>query len=410
MVLVTMRVLMINDQLYAAGGTESYVRGAARALAETGDDVTVMYGSGLIQPSSPARFECVPELLDLPVHDWNQRCRVFGEWLGRVNPDVVQFNNLDEAAVIDWFASRTPSIQFVHVQSRYICPGEGKYYRRQQQACRRPFGPYCLVAPYLHDCGTRRPARILMHYRVVSRWIEAAPHLMHLVTASEYMRQELVDAGVIGERIRVNPIGVVPAAPEIASGTNGPPEIVTSARLFDYKGTDHLIRALEWVPSRCIVKIIGEGPAREALETLARRSSRREAIRFLNWLEPEQLAQHLRTAALFVMPSIWPEPYGLAGLEAMKSGVPVVAYDVGGVRQWLRDGTNGLAVPAGAISRLGEAIDRVISDPGLRERLSAGARQTAEEISMDAHIRGLRDIYASAISAFAHRASVGKMQ
>ncbi|MBI4469792.1 MAG: glycosyltransferase family 4 protein [Acidobacteria bacterium] len=391
-----MRILLINDHLYSAGGAERYVHAVARALAGAGDEVTVLYGSGGIQPLGGVRYECVPELLPLPVYTWQDRVRVFGRWLERLQPEVIQFNNLDEAAVLSWFSRIRPVVQFVHVQSRYVCPGEGKYYKREESACPRPFGPYCILAPYVHRCGTRRPLQVIAHYRQVARWLKVARSMKRLVTASDYMRGELLSAGIPDGKILVNPIGVEVQGGHVRAPSD-PPHLVFPGRLYDYKGGDHLIRALSWIHSRCRVQVIGDGPEQGRLVELARLAPPHHEIQFLDWIEPAELRLHLRSATAVVIPSRWPEPYGLAGLEAMSQGVPVVAYEVGGVSQWMRDGVNGVLVRPGRIGELGEAIQRLILDPVLQGRLAAGALATAREFSMRRHVERLRIVYREAI-------------
>ncbi len=400
-----MRVLIINDSLVSQGGAENYVRTVASALAEVGDTVSVLYGSGGIQPMGSVQYECVPELLDLPGHHWTNRSGVFDGWLSRFDPEIVHFNNLDSASVIQWFGRRLPSIQFVHVQSRYVCPGEGKYYKRQRVACRRPFGPYCLIAPYLHDCGTHRPMRILANYRTVSCWLDASRQLGRLVTASNYMGSELRAAGIPGDKIVVNPIGIQATAPNGDRISEDRPLLIFCGRLFDYKGADHLLRSLEWVATACAVEIIGDGPRRPLLERLAHQCAAGHEVRFTGWIDQAELEGHLRRATVLVLPSLWPEPFGLTGLEAMRWGVPVVAYDVGGVREWLRDGVNGFLVRPGDYRQLAETIERVLADPDLRAGLRAGARTTAShELSLASHLERLKAIYRQVQSEFSMRA------
>ena len=82
---------------------------------------------------------------------------------------------------------------------------------------------------------------------------------------------------------------------------------------------------------------------------------------------------------MLVLPSLWPEPFGLVGPEAMAYGKPVVAFDVGGVREWLVDRVNGLLVPRGDVPSLAAAIAELQMDPQLRARLGEGARLCVKE-------------------------------
>jgi phosphatidylinositol alpha 1,6-mannosyltransferase len=87
------------------------------------------------------------------------------------------------------------------------------------------------------------------------------------------------------------------------------------------------------------------------------------------------------------------ETLGLVLLEAMASGLPVVAAPAGGVRDHLRDGQNGLAYPAGSAVAMAEAMVKLATDPDLARRLSWGARSTAEELTWEREMERLDRSY-----------------
>ncbi len=95
----------------------------------------------------------------------------------------------------------------------------------------------------------------------------------------------------------------------------------------------------------------------------------------LRWRD---LSQLLREASVIVVPSRWPEPFGLAGPEALLHGRPVVAYRVGGIADWLVDGVNGFTVQCGDRAALFEAVRTLLETPARRlrwaERSDHGAR------------------------------------
>jgi glycosyltransferase involved in cell wall biosynthesis len=117
----------------------------------------------------------------------------------------------------------------------------------------------------------------------------------------------------------------------------------------------------------------------------------------------------LRSASVVALPSLWPEPFGLVGLEAGAVGVPAIAVDAGGVRQWLRDGVNGIAVrePASARS-FGDALASLLADRDALAAFRAGAFRVAQEMTLEAHIDRLEPILRSArASPFRMVASTG---
>jgi glycosyltransferase involved in cell wall biosynthesis len=80
-----------------------------------------------------------------------------------------------------------------------------------------------------------------------------------------------------------------------------------------------------------------------------------------------------------VVPSVWSEPMGLVAVEAMLAGRPVVASDVGGLRDLIRPGVTGLVVPPGDPSALAAALDRLLDDPDARRRMGEAGRRHARQ-------------------------------
>jgi glycosyltransferase involved in cell wall biosynthesis len=92
------------------------------------------------------------------------------------------------------------------------------------------------------------------------------------------------------------------------------------------------------------------------------------------------------------VPSVWPEPFGLVGLEAAVFGVPAVAFDVGGIREWLTDGASGRLVTRGDTAAMGDAIAALLRDSSERARLGAGARAASARLSPEAHLARLEAV------------------
>jgi glycosyltransferase involved in cell wall biosynthesis len=84
-----------------------------------------------------------------------------------------------------------------------------------------------------------------------------------------------------------------------------------------------------------------------------------------------------------VVPSVWPEPFGLVAAEAMAAGKPVVASAVGGLAELVQDGITGIHVPPGDVSALRNALARIVADAPLRARLGAAGRERANAYSLD---------------------------
>jgi glycosyltransferase involved in cell wall biosynthesis len=148
------------------------------------------------------------------------------------------------------------------------------------------------------------------------------------------------------------------------------------------KGVDNVLRAFDalWQrhdPStRPVLAYIGNGPQFDELEILRASLPAANDIKFLGYRE--DAFQLLGGADVCVSASTWQEAFGLGVLEPMSLGKAVVATAVGGVPEILKDGESGLLVPPADEPRLADALERLLADRALRERLGTAARARAK--------------------------------
>ena len=136
------------------------------------------------------------------------------------------------------------------------------------------------------------------------------------------------------------------------------------------------------------------------MRRLARRLGIEERVHFRGWLAGEELARELAEASVVAVPSVWPEPFGLGGLEAFAAGRPVVASATGGIGDWLQDGVNGLAVAPGDVGDLARALDELLGDPDRQGQMGAAGREmAARRFSAERHVAALLDAYEAARAA-----------
>jgi glycosyltransferase involved in cell wall biosynthesis len=188
----------------------------------------------------------------------------------------------------------------------------------------------------------------------------------------------LRDAAVeLGARdIYVIPQGIdLPA--EVGEAAD-PPEVLYAGRLSQEKGVAELVQAAQGMN----LVVAGDGPLRD------------RAPGALGFVPPEELARLYRRAAVVACPS-HREGFGVACLEAMAHGRPVVASAVGGLLDLVVDGETGILVPPRDVLALREALQRLLSDPELRRRMGeAGRARAAERFSWEAVTRETLEVYA----------------
>jgi glycosyltransferase involved in cell wall biosynthesis len=108
----------------------------------------------------------------------------------------------------------------------------------------------------------------------------------------------------------------------------------------------------------------------------------------------------MRAADVLVVPSVWPEPFGMVGIEAGSVGLPAIAYAVGGIPDWLIPGVSGESAPGERPNpqQLAEAIVRALGDPDHHQRLRIGAWEVARRFSPEAHLERLLPVLKAAAS------------
>lgn len=149
------------------------------------------------------------------------------------------------------------------------------------------------------------------------------------------------------------------------------PVIGCAARLETQKGLDGLVAALAMLDDVHLV-LVGDGTQRDALARQADEAGVADRLTFVGWQDDAR--PYIAGFDVFVLPSR-DEAFPLTVLEAMAAGTPVVASDVGSVREAVLHDNTGLLVPAGDVEALCTAIERVLTEPGLASRLVDAAHE-----------------------------------
>ena len=201
-----------------------------------------------------------------------------------------------------------------------------------------------------------------------------------------------LERGLAGEGVRFErgqvihqgvPLADFPFAPrQRAAGE--PLEVLYVGQLSQAKGVHTVIRAVAILTMRGVdarLRIVGDGvPSyRRYLDSLASDFGVEERVEFLGQVEHGGVADWHRRSHVLVFSSEWPEPFGLAHLEAMASGCAVVSTLTGGSAELIEDRVNALAFQAGHMDHLAFCLRRLADDEPLRQQLIRAARRTVEE-------------------------------
>jgi glycosyltransferase involved in cell wall biosynthesis len=179
-------------------------------------------------------------------------------------------------------------------------------------------------------------------------------------------------------------------------------------RLIERKGAEFAIRALAELRRRgrgARLTVAGDGADRPRLEALVRELGLSGVVELAGALSHDAVAERYRTASVLLMPAVtdWKgeqEGFGMVLVEAMASGLPVVATRSGGIPDVVTDGATGLLVPERDATALAGAVARLLDDPALAERLAASARADLDaRFSPAAIARGFEAVYRRAMEA-----------
>ncbi len=390
-----MRILIVHEARSGAGGVESYLAALIPALLGRGHAMALLHYN--------SRRETGAICLDhpgVPGHSVaDDGLEAVVARLEAWRPDVCFSHNMRYLDVEDRLLARWPVVKMMHGFFGTCLSGHKTTSFPSPSACARRCGPGCLAHYLPRRCGQLRPLVMIDQYRWAVRQRSMFPRYAGIVVASEYMRDEYAryDMG----RNLVAAVPLFPAAGPVRAPRARPadPSVLFMGRMVDLKGGQVLIdaAAAATVAMTTPVRVVlaGDGPERARWTALAAR--RGVHATFTGWVNDTERSAAFAGASVLAVPSLWPEPFGLVGLEAGAHGVPAVAFDVGGIRQWLHDGVNGLVVTErGSASALGAALAAVLGNTADLDRLSAGAHAVAGRMSIDTHLDRLEPVLATA--------------
>jgi glycosyltransferase involved in cell wall biosynthesis len=384
------RILVSNEARSGGGGVESYLASIVPALGRAGHELALLYANTAAE-QGPTQVEAGASWsvkdLGLPAaiaaaRDWR--------------PDICFAHNMRYLEIEEAIVGAWPTVKMMHAYAGACLSGHKAFAVPSIAPCDRVCGAGCLVHFLPRRCGRLRPDVMIEQYAWARRQQRMFPRYAAMVVASAHMRREFARYAGLESRISAIPLFADGPAPAAAARDL---DVIFLGRLTPLKGADLLIDALAHAgraigrPVRALAA--GEGPLRAAMTARAGALAGEGRVHadLPGWIDRANRDAALARASVLALPSRWPEPFGLVGLEAARFGVPAVAFDVGGVREWLADDVNGVLVPlAGGAAAFGDALASLLGDPDRRARLSAGATAASARFSTAAHVAALERV------------------
>ncbi|MBE6366543.1 MAG: glycosyltransferase family 4 protein [Lentisphaerae bacterium] len=336
-------ILYIGKYNGIIGGIERYMQKSAELLRQNGFAVHCRYieSGGQEQEAFAAAFTSIAQF---SVDDQILQ-----------NNDMIILHNIIDVKYLE-FLPVNKTFFFAHDHNIY-CQRHHYYTPLGRINCHRAYNKFICQ---LCSLG-RNPAPPLKEYRKF-------PALV----LSDFMAENLRKNGF--EKVCKLPAFIKTAAAEHDFMPGGVLRILFLGQLIRGKGADIMLKTLAKLDIPFTCTIAGAGKDRPMLETLVEKFKLCDKVHFTGFVsEPEKLWAN---CDIFCFPIRWQEPFGLVGLEAMAHGVPVVAFDLGGVKEYLADIKNGFAVPE--LGDMNIVFRLIYEHPELLPKLSKAALDTAQ--------------------------------
>jgi glycosyltransferase involved in cell wall biosynthesis len=362
-----MRLLYVHERFGSLAGAEANAHITATELGKRGHSIGILHGPGTGKGELDWKTT-FPFRAELTAGD---NSGIVVRALRNFEPDAIYVHKMPDLSVIQALVdSQKPLLRMVHDHDIY-CMRSYKYNYFTRRICRRRATPYC-VFPCLSSVvksGSGGSPLKWVSYTNKKREIALNHRFDRMVVVTTYMRDELLSNGFAAERIEIH--APVPRMGDstLRSSFSERNLIIYAGQIIRGKGVDVLLEALAKVKCRFECVILGDGNHKAYCENLTRRLGLADRVTFKGFVPQEELKNYYRECSVVALSSVWPEPIATIGLEVMRYALPVVAFDAGGIRDWLQDGHNGFLVPWMDRQEFAARIEQVLTDKDLARKL-----------------------------------------
>jgi glycosyltransferase involved in cell wall biosynthesis len=392
-----MRIAILNWSNRRIGGTGTYLSAVMPYLQRAGHDVALWH-----EVNTPADYDMIPLPPAAPVWsmaDLGLDAALAGlsEW----RPHLLYSHGMLDPQVERRTLDIAPAVFFAHNYYGTCISGAKTFKNPVVTPCDRRFGWQCLAQYYPRRCGGWNPVTMVRLFRQQRDRLELLSRYGAIVTHSEHMQNEYVNHGLTASRVFNVKYGsdIEREAPRVLAqptpvDDSKPWRLLFVGRMDELKGGRELLQSLprvvETLGRPLHLRFAGDGPQRAAWESLASQLHHDARLRvdFTGWVGRSEIDALFADSDLLVLPSLWPEPLALVGLEAARHRLPVAAFDVGGIGEWLTPGRNGHLAPGNppTVQGLSAAIVDCLRDPRTHARLREGAGHLSADFSFDRHV------------------------
>ena len=379
-----MKILHVNIVNYG-GGLEQYLEQLFKELDIRGHKNFFLYGQKCADEKLPNYSDkyYIDKVTHFKCNNLSSKLAKVNKILENIDPDVILIHQVLNPHLIDLLTFETTSVRFVH-GFKLICPQGSKTLNIKKEICKSSLSYRCQLKAYTDRCMPRNPIISLPIISKSKENVRLHKKRSHMVVASEYMKSVLLYNGFDKEKITVIPYFTHIPKFKNSYHSNNPPNILALGRLVKTKGMHYLLKAFCNVNKKAHLTIVGDGPEFGNLKELAKKLNLTHRVSFCGWISHEKLDLIFRKSDIVVVPSIWPEPFGIVGIEAMSYQKPVLAFNVGGISEWCKDKKTGYLIETKNYKELADKINMLLyrrdvaNEMGKEGRISVERRFTPE--------------------------------
>jgi glycosyltransferase involved in cell wall biosynthesis len=387
-----MKLLYVHERFGALAGAEANAFITAQEIGKRGHEIGILHGPGTGK-NEEGWNAVFSSRFSLEAAEPGEATKAA---LREFEPDVVYVHKMADLRVIQALVdSGRPLVRMVHDHDIY-CMRSYKYNYFTREICTRAAGPACVfpcLASVVKNNSGGFPLK-WVSYTAKKREIALNQEFKRMVVVTEYMRDELLKNGFDPERIEIHAPVPRMGDPDLRSSFSDRNLILYAGQIIRGKGVDVLLESLAKVksPFECI--ILGDGNHKAYCEELSRKLGLDGRVHFKGFIPQEELKGYYRECSVVALSSLWPEPIATIGLEVMRYALPVVGFDAGGIKDWLKDGFNGYLVPWMDRDVFAQRLDELLQDKEKAKRLGEnGFEFVSERYDFPTYIEDLEKMF-----------------
>jgi glycosyltransferase involved in cell wall biosynthesis len=387
-----MKLLYVHERFGALAGAEANAFITAQELGKRGHTIGILHGPGTGKNEEGWK-EVFTERFALENKNTGAATQAA---IQHYRPDAVYVHKMADLKVINALVeSGVPLVRMVHDHDIY-CRRSYKYDYLTREICTRAAGLACIFpcgACVVKNHGPGFPLK-WVSYRDKKREIALNQRFQRMVVVTEYMRDELLRNGFDASRIEIHAPVPRMGDPDLRSSFSDRNLILYAGQIIRGKGVDVLLECLAKVktPFECI--ILGDGNHKAYCEELSQKLGLADRVHFKGFIPQEELKSYYRECSVVALSSVWPEPIATIGLEVMRYALPIVGFDAGGIKDWLKDGHNGYLVPWMDRDIFAQRLDELLQDKVKARTLGEnGLRFVSERYDFDTYIADLEQMF-----------------